>query len=374
MPKPDAPGTLPDDENSALARLAAALNPADPHPDRIASASDAVLLEIVACAREHRVSCLLSRAIDRAGRMSALPDGVRVALRQDVLDATMLRSRLDLLRGHAAEALDAAEVTFILLKGAALGAAVYAEPALRAMTDVDLLVAPRDLGRALDALARRGFQLPGAAAQAYWRDAYYNLPVTLPGTAGSVEIHWSIAQEHRQRPDIDGMMARRRTFDVDGRPLAVLGAADLFLHQALHHSYHYFEPRLVWIHDLALLHRSDPPVEEIRTRARRWGMSAPLALSVLQVEKAFPGAAHPDLLAAARSSAHAKVLLALFRSRRPVELFRGWERRGRQLIIAAGMMDRPTSAVLPVLSWLRRTLRHGDRAGHRIPRPGDDRS
>lgn len=362
---------MPLDENLPVARLAAALNPADPHPDRVLAATDAGALEIVDAAREHRVSALLSYSLDRAGRLATLADAVRLRLRQDVLDATLGRGRLEQGLGATANALEAEGIAFLLLKGAALGALIYPDPSLRAMTDVDVLVYPGALDRALAALGRAGFTLPPATEQAYWRAAYYNLGVRPPGgDDDAVEIHWSIAQSGRHDPDIEGLFARAQGVSSGGRSFRALGPADLFLHQALHHSYHYFEPRLCWIHDLALLHRQDLPVAEIERRARAWGMTTALGVSVLQVEKAYPGCAHPDLRSWAERAPRVQLVRVLFGARRrPVQLISGWDRRWRQLLLAVAMIDRPMGAVGPVIGWLRRLVRFGDRAGLSMRRP-----
>ncbi len=370
MPLTDLGAAGADPENSALARLAAALHPSDPHPDRVSAARDDVALDAVRAAREHRVSALLSRALDRAGRLDALPENVRAALRRDVLDQATARAQLDAIAAGAATALIARGVPFLFLKGAALGTLTYGDPTLRAMTDVDLLVRAADLDRALEALVAHGFRGPSAGERAFWQDAYYNLPVGAPDGHGTVEVHWSIAQPGRQRPDIDGLFARRRDYDQDGLMVAAPGAADLFLHQALHHSYHYFEPRLVWIHDLALLHRADPPVDEIVSRARRWSMAVPLALSVLHVEKVYPGVTHPRLLDFARGVARARTIATVLRSPQPVRFLRGWDRRVVQLALAVLMIDNPLAAVRRTASWARRTVHHGDVAGRRRPKPG----
>ncbi len=360
------------DDNSALSRLAAALHPVDPHPDRVLAASDAGTLEVVSLARAHRVSGLLSRSLETGGRLEALPAAARAALRQDVLEAEFHRAGLSTDLAAAASALDREGLPFLALKGAALGGLVYPAPHLRPRTDVDILVRPTDVQRALAALGRAGFEAPTAADQAFWREVYFNLPLASPrGRGATLEIHWSLSHSARHQPDVDGLFARARFFDLDGRRVGALGAADLLLHQALHHSYHYFEPKLIWIYDLALLHRAGPPSAEVVDRARAWGMSATLALSVHQVEKAFPGAAQPALLDFARRSRRAQGIRALFGARGPVELIAGWDRRWRQLLLAAATLDRPGAALTATASWLRRTIRYGDRAGHRRRGPGE---
>jgi hypothetical protein len=359
----------PVDDNSPLARLAAVLHPTDSHPDRILAASDADALELVRLAREHRISALLSRTLETAGRLDALAEPVRSALRQDVLDSVRARAEQEMNLLNAAGALGEARVPFLVLKGAALGALIYPAPHLRTMTDVDLLVRPGDLDAALDALGRAGFEKPSSEAHAFWREAYYNLPVRSP-SGGLVELHWSIAQATRQRPDIQGLFDRARDIRLDGRRMSALGAADLLLHQSLHHSYHYFEPRIIWIYDLALLHQASPPAVEVVARAREWGMGTILALSVMQVERTFPGAADPPLRDFAERSRKAQVLRVLFGSRDPVALLGAWNHRGKQLLLAAAMIDRPGAVLGAGLSWSRRVLRHGDRAGRGRHDPG----
>jgi hypothetical protein len=365
----------PADPNAPVARLADALNPAAPQGDRVLAASDAVALEIVAEAKRHRVSALLARGLDRGGRLAGLSDVVREALRRDLFEFEMMRAGLAEAQARAAAALDGAGVPFLALKGAALGATVYADPGLRPMTDVDLLVPPDRLDPALDALARAGFSTPREGEKNFWSDAYFNLPVRAPGEHERlVEIHWSIAQAGRHAPDVDGLFARARIVEPEGRALRVPGAADLLLHQALHHSYHYYEPKLLWIYDIALLHEPAAPVAEALARARRWGMLTAFALSTLQVDKAFPGAAHPELLAAARANGRARVLLSLFGSREPVELIARWDRRRRQLVLAAALVDNPLALARPVFSWARRAALHGDREGARRAKPWERRA
>lgn len=361
------------DPNSALARLLAALHPGDPHTDRVISASDAGVLEIVDEARAHRASPLLARALDRGGRLDAILGPARERLRGDVLDAAMDRARLEGALAAAADALAARSVSFLALKGVALGLAVYAEPLLRPMTDVDLLVHPCDLDRALDALEEAGFEPPAEAERRFWRESYYNLPVRAPEGGALVEMHWSIAQETRQRPDIGGLFARSRAAEWKGRELRVLGAADLVLHQSLHLSYHYFEPKLLWLHDLALVHGAEFDPEEVLARARAWGMSTPLHLATLQLERAFPGAAQPRLLEAANESSRVRALVRIFAARRRPDIVAWRGRRWVQLVLAALMLDKPAYVAAPLASWLLRAVRHGDRGVRRRTNRGGPR-
>jgi len=337
----------------------------DPRGGEIGAAD--VTAELVSLAREHRVSGLLARTLDRGGVLPGVPRDLAARLRGDLLDDRMGRARLDAAGAAALEALRDAGLSPVLLKGAALGVLVYPEPWLRPMSDVDLLL-PRDaLGRALEALGDAGFRLPPAEHREFWEESWYDLPVEAPdGTAGAVELHWSIAQEGRHFPDVAGILARAR--ELGYGPVTALAPApvDLHLHQALHLGYHYFQPKGIWIVDLALLHLAgEASPAELLQRARAWGMRAILLLAALHVERCFPGVVPGELLVPARRSLRLALVRRLFPPRRPAEVIGGWDSRRRQRLLAPLLVDRPTTAVRAILSWARRTARHGDLAGHR---------
>jgi hypothetical protein len=76
---------------------------------------------------------------------------------------TALRTlRLQGLLHRALPALASAQIPVILLKGASLAHRIYPDPALRPMSDVDILIRPGDRARAWDGLTALGFR-PGNA-------------------------------------------------------------------------------------------------------------------------------------------------------------------------------------------------------------------
>jgi hypothetical protein len=350
---------------ATLRRLAALIHPGGtaPFADGPFDAAD-----LVGAAREHRVAALLARALDAQGGLLALDEASRAALRRAVLDQQQERAQLDALGAVAAATLEADGIPFVALKGAALGAALYAAPALRPMTDVDLLVAPADKERSLVALAAAGFQRPSAEREAFWSDAFYNLPLDAPpGQAGKLELHWSIAQEGRHAPDVDGILARAHSVETAGSLLPIPAPVDLLLHQSLHLSYHYFEPKLIWLHDLALLHRDPPDAAETLARAEAWGMRLPLALAAAQVERVYPGTVSPPFRTLVAASPRARLLLAWAGAAEndPLALLARWNDRRRQLLYALATLDRPSQMARALTSWARRAARHGDAAGRR---------
>ncbi|RMF72655.1 MAG: hypothetical protein D6738_10670 [Acidobacteria bacterium] len=351
-------GPVSEDTSRALA---AAIAPGRPRPEAALDVPPDAIAEL---ARRHRVAPLLARRLDEAGLLGRLAPEARDGLRRAVLDAQLALSRLEAMAGPALDALSAAGVPAILLKGAALGTLVYGDPSLRPMTDVDVLVPDARVEDALAALDAAGFDVPDARTLAFWRRAYYNVPVARrDGLEATLEVHWSIAQRGRHAPDVDGLFGRARPAPFAGRQARAPGPADLLLHQALHLSYHYFEPKLIWLYDLALLFGEDPDEDPLWPRARAWGMAIPLALAVLAVERAFPGTVperHRERAAAVR---RARWLVRRLGDERSLGLFPRWSERRHQLVLALLTLDRPAAALRSLASWLARAARFGDRAG-----------
>lgn len=323
--------------------------------------------QVVQLSRRHRVTALLARAWERAGVLGSLSPDVRHSLRAELLEKAHDRGLLEEDCRTAAAALNAALIPFLALKGTALGVLAYPDPNLRPMTDVDLLVFPPEKERALQVLSQAGFKLPSPADQEVWSAAYYNLPVESPADhRGSLEVHWSIAQSGRHRPDIPGIFNRRRLALVLGEPVGVPGAADLLLHQALHLSYHYFEPKLIWLYDIALLLADPPPAEEVIGRAGEWGMAVPLALALAQADKAFPGCLPPAYEQFVQGSRRARWIVTRWGGKDPLALISGWRRRRTQLALGLLMLDSPTQVARTAAGYLSRRLRFGDLVGHRL--------
>jgi hypothetical protein len=85
-------------------------------------------------------------------------------------------------------ALDRAGVRLLLLKGLAFAHLAYADPRLRPMRDVDLLVLPNDLRRAQDVLVRCGFTSCGRAVGVDYHHLA-GLSKTVDGATVTVELH-----------------------------------------------------------------------------------------------------------------------------------------------------------------------------------------
>ena len=114
----------------------------------------------------------------------------------------------------------------IPLKGAFLAEAVYGDIALRPMADLDLLVKPADLPRAIETLRRLGYEseqpFDPVAQQAGFQDMP---PMRRPGGA-MVELHWTLVtplcgariDEH----ELEGIWCRAAPATIAGAPALAL--------------------------------------------------------------------------------------------------------------------------------------------------------
>jgi ribosomal protein S18 acetylase RimI-like enzyme len=210
--------------------------------------------------------CVAPQAWDRLRRSGCGRSAPAWALHG--LERSYVRTGLDNLRlyGRVAPVLHrlAAEgIEVIVLKGAYLAAAVYAERALRSMADVDLLVRRDDLARTATVLCELGWSWPGAkaatgeagvhppagmpaappptatvAAVATPRDDHHLPPFVLAGV--HIEVHWHI--EPACSPfdiDIDDLWRRARPATIAGAAARALAPEDLLLHLCLHVSYNH---------------------------------------------------------------------------------------------------------------------------------------
>jgi hypothetical protein len=127
---------------------------------------------------------------------------------------------------------------WVMLRGPLLGATLYGDPALRPYADVDLLASPRTRTACREALRARGFRpvaeaLPEAVL---WRRHFHlSLLREQSGRPVLAELHWAL--DHRWSlpwPDVEGILSRAVSAEVDGVRVASPAAEDLWLILALH--------------------------------------------------------------------------------------------------------------------------------------------
>lgn len=207
-----------------------------------------------ALAAEHGITALLWQALGgvggRAGLVrDALEPGVRAAAARELLVQREMRSVLD--------ALAAADVRTLVIKGSALAYTVYPEPWLRPRTDTDLLVREDSVPAATRALEVCGYTRCDAISTGVFVSHQVAFERTdTHGLYHVIDLHWKIANPQ--------VVADSLPFDAlwDGAqpapalgaharvPSAVASIALACIHRLAHHQGH---DRLIWLYDLKLL-------------------------------------------------------------------------------------------------------------------------
>jgi hypothetical protein len=135
-------------------------------------------------------------------------------------------------------------VELVVLKGVVLGRLVYPDPSLRMMSDIDLLLRPRDAVRAIELAAAAGFTCPDRHQYAHptvlrnksrIRGQEISLPLQKPGSLVLLELH---TQLEIAQPSFDiateDIWARAECALLDGIPIHLLEKHDFLFHLVLH--------------------------------------------------------------------------------------------------------------------------------------------
>src|SRR6185436_9926042 len=137
--------------------------------------------EVVALARNHRLSPLLSLA-DLSGWAAPLAE----TLRRDRVLTIARNLQLAQAAEECAEALTAAGVPVVLLKGLSYNLTIYEEAGARPTADIDLLVPDAARRTAFETLDRLGFE-PRAAAPGFDEADYHEVAWARGGV--DVDLH-----------------------------------------------------------------------------------------------------------------------------------------------------------------------------------------
>ena len=149
-------------------------------------------------------------------------------------------------------AFQAAGIDVLVLKGAALAHTVYAEPGLRPMRDMDLLVREEDAVDAQQLLREIGFDAPRTSEVS---DRHKHLPQATRRTHDliiSVEVHHDLNEPYmgRCRVDFDRLHRNRIPFEVSGAVAYTLGPDDMLIHLCQHGTYLLEPLKLIWCADV----------------------------------------------------------------------------------------------------------------------------
>jgi hypothetical protein len=187
--------------------------------------------------------------------------------------------------GHAAlQALAAHGVNAIVVKGAALAESVYDHPAQRHSHDIDLLVAPDDLQRAIRALESVRFTRGTASADHGALDVRLDHPSGLP-----VELHATLFAIPFYEPRLADVWQHSRPAMVAGVGTRTLSPEMSLVHVCGHASYAWSRQSLRWVCDAWFIIEREGDLDWYRVLeiARRMRLTLPLVVMLRYLHDTF---------------------------------------------------------------------------------------
>lgn len=248
---------------------------------------DTLVAAFLAHAEHHGVLPLLHHFFQAApGRDQAWPQAVLDASRQQAIAHTMWELRHQYLLSQVLEALNAAGIRPVLIKGVVLAYTLYPSPALRTRSDCDLIIAPPDRFRAAEILESLGFSGHSVSCDFLSYEASFTREED--GAPHMLDLHWRIHYSQ-----VQSRLIPYATLLLRARPLPALCPAALgvdpvyaLLIACLHRANdlctpqwdddeaRYGQERLIWLYDLHLLIQSMSPqqLSEFTSLAEQKGL------------------------------------------------------------------------------------------------------
>jgi putative nucleotidyltransferase-like protein len=332
------------DARNGQHRLVEALQGASLDP---ADGSEAIR-ELTRAADHHGIVIALYRAFQR-GDISS-PEGTALATLARSRRAGALR--ISVAAGEVSEWLGQAEVGHAVLKGPAVAAAY--EDADREFVDLDVLVAPGQMGDAISTLEAHGARrLEGVP----WPrlDGIGELTLGLPSGV-ALDLHADLVHRADVRRDfclpVESLLDRATTARILARDIPVLDPEDTLIHVALHAVISGGD-RLVWLADLdALIRRDQVSWPDLLRRAHEARTALVVGVMLDRASMVLGTPVPEEVLRALRRRGNAwALLLRLFERWRPTAESYGRSFHGQVLVRATRDTTARSVATLTRLIW-----------------------
>ena len=157
--------------------------------------------------------------------------------------------------GQVLEALGAAAIPVLVMKGVDVASTLYPQSNLRYFNDVDLMVHPMHLDAAIAILESLGYSYHQEYRFEEISTQRAAFVYTKPVAAGylTFELHTSPhMNEMNISFDVEHIWQRARPIEVAGVPAKGMSLEDLLLYLCWHYRSHAFE-RLIWLYDIVML-------------------------------------------------------------------------------------------------------------------------
>ena len=228
--------------------------------------------QLLKLSEQQQIAPLLYHRLKEHQLLELVAPAVRQQLHQLQLTNSVRNLRIYHELRLLATALQTAHIPCIVLKGAHLAMAVYPNPALRYMADLDLLVQQADLPAAVALLREQGYvPLTPIVVEAQLHVGRHLPPFKHPERVACVEIHWTITLPNRTyTTEMAGFWAQAQPVTLVTLSTRGLCVEDLLLHICIHATYqHYFAQDVRFLCDLDAIVRRYPALnwQTITTRA-----------------------------------------------------------------------------------------------------------
>jgi hypothetical protein len=247
----------------------------------LALPADADVAAVLALARRHRLSPLLSLAA-----LPGAPAPLVETFRRDRLITTARNLLLGQVAEDCAAALTAGGTPVVLLKGLAYNATIYPMAGARPTSDVDLLVPGRARRQAFAVLDRLGFE-PRAAAPGFDDADYHEVAWTRKGI--EVDLHLALAPLARCQIDYEELWANVRPIGGGQAGIATLHPKHGAIFHALHMAIDHFDVPALYLVDFSRLLPTMNERDEAEALARAWGCWRPFQTAAALTADFVPG-------------------------------------------------------------------------------------
>jgi Uncharacterised nucleotidyltransferase len=234
--------------------------------------------EILRQSHRHGVAPLLCHRLKQAGVGDTLPVEAWQKLQTLYLRSAAINAGLYRNLAEALNYLHTKNIAVIILKGGYLAQHVYANIALRSMSDFDLLVKEADLMRANEFFLELGYRVTRNSDTEMLIAKYHHLPPLIKESEVPVgiELHWRLERPSaRFEIDTEGLWRRAHPAAFAEAQALALCPEDLLLHLCIHTSYHHqFRFGLRSLCDVAeTIRRCNNQIdwEQLQARANEWG-------------------------------------------------------------------------------------------------------
>jgi len=263
---------------------------------------------VMEAAERHSVAPLLHHALSEVSTRAF--DGVPKEVRHDLAALERMSrarsERLFALVREVASEFARAGVAVLALKEIQLAAAVYVDPALRPIGDLDLLIHHEDYGQAANLLEGLGFE-PYPAEKLQYADRYGMGHNFHRGADDAwIDLQWNVAQrewdaygEGTFTYDPSGMWERSEAVAAHELAIRAPSREDMLLHLCLHLEGHAYA-ELILFSDIAnLLAVAEDSINwsEVAARARSYGAESSVYFALLLTSLLLRVSPPPDVLA-----------------------------------------------------------------------------